>query len=61
MIWAVLSFVGLGLVIGGLNASDKARYRRGNVPFCRIHKRGGMWFFHIGRFGGSFYVTKHTR
>ena len=25
----------------------------------RIHKHGGMWFWKVGRIGGSLYVSKH--
>lgn len=57
---AALSMGGLVGLVLELNRRDKPRYRDGKQPVlnCRVHKRGGMWFFRIGRFGGSFYVSK---
>jgi len=63
-----LAFIGLGTVLTGLAFHDtlrhhQRRYRDGNTRarICRVHKRGGMWFFRIGRFGGSFYRTNLCR
>ena len=30
----------------------------GYVAFWRTHKVGGLWFFRLGRLGGSFYWAK---
>jgi hypothetical protein len=57
--WATMAFIGLGAVLTGLAFHDTIRYRRGNrASFCRVHKRGGMWFFRIGCLGGSLYMTR---
>ena len=59
MFEAILAVVGLIGTIAELTRRDRARYRRGNtVRKCRIHKRGGMWFFRIGRLGGSLYIRR---
>jgi hypothetical protein len=74
MIEAVLAFGALVGVVTDLCRRDKARYRDGSMhppvlnlgafkgaTRCRIHKQGGLWFFRLGRFGGSVYLSRQVR
>jgi hypothetical protein len=65
MIEAVLAFGALVGVVTDLCRRDKARYRDGSmhppVLNCRIHKQGGLWFFRLGRFGGSVYLSRQVK
>jgi hypothetical protein len=62
MLETILAFGGLCGLLIEMARRDKFRYREGNMvePVLngRIARIGGIWFFHLGRLGGSFYIRR---
>jgi hypothetical protein len=63
--YTVLAYGGLAGLLIEQCRRDRIRYKAtGSLSmrhFVTLHKRGGMWFFRLGRLGGSFYITRRGR